>query len=263
MKYLEIDRIDQIPGNPLRAGEPFQFRCHSALSCFNACCRHLNLFLYPYDVIRLRQCLQIDSDQFINQYVDIVLRDGSHFPDVLLRMSDAADRRCPFVTPTGCRVYAHRPDTCRFFPLERARFYDAQTKRKTDIFFFRPPDFCQGAAEKRKMTPIKWIKDQKALAHARLTAQWAELVSLFQNDPWGIEGPQGPKAKMAFMATYNIDQFRAFVLQSSFLQRFQINPALQTKIQTNDLALLELAMAYIKYFLWQIPSPMLGHRQKK
>jgi len=221
------------------------------------------MFLYPYDIIRLRHCLKIDSDQFINQHTDIVLRDGHHFPDVLLRMADDAARNCPFVTPAGCSVYAHRPDACRFFPIERAQFYDAQTDRKTDVYFFRPPDFCRGAGENRKMTPARWIKDQKAMAHARLTAQWADLMRLFQDNPFGAEGPYGAKAKMAFMAAYNIDQFRAFVLNSSFLRRFQINPALQAKIQTHDLALLELAMAYIKYVLWQMPSPMLGHRRKK
>ncbi len=40
---------------------------------FSLCCRNLNLFLYPYDVIRLKKGLEITSDQFLDKYVDIVL----------------------------------------------------------------------------------------------------------------------------------------------------------------------------------------------
>ena len=32
-----------------------------------------------------------------------------------------------------------------------------------------------------------------------------------------IEGPEGSKAKIAFMATYNIDRLRDFVFQSSYV----------------------------------------------
>jgi hypothetical protein len=32
-----------------------------------------------------------------------------------------------------------------------------------------------------------------------MTIRWAELKRFFQTDPWGMEGPEGPRAKMALI----------------------------------------------------------------
>ncbi len=82
MKYIEIEDIDKLPGKLLE-GDNFNFRCHPGIACFNRCCRNLNLFLYPYDVVRLKKRLQISTDNFIDKYVDIVLRSSSFFPESL------------------------------------------------------------------------------------------------------------------------------------------------------------------------------------
>jgi hypothetical protein len=77
---------------------------------------------------------------------------------------------------------------------------------------------------------------------------------LFHNDPWGHEGPQGARAKMAFMATYNPDRFRAFIFDSSFLQRYKVKNDLVKKLRKDDLALLEFGFAWVKFFVWGIKS---------
>ena len=37
----------------------FSFACHPGVPCFNACCGDVNIFLTPYDIIRLKQKLGI------------------------------------------------------------------------------------------------------------------------------------------------------------------------------------------------------------
>ena len=69
MKQLDAADLDRLPGIRIREGEAFQFRCHPGIGCFNRCCRHLNLFLYPYDVIRLRARLGLTSDEFLDRHV--------------------------------------------------------------------------------------------------------------------------------------------------------------------------------------------------
>ena len=101
MKIVRPEALSQISGRCLASGDRFRFRCHPGIGCFNRCCRNLNLFLYPYDVLRLKNCLGISSEQFIDRYVDIVLREGNSFPDVLLRMADDAEQTCPFLTDKG------------------------------------------------------------------------------------------------------------------------------------------------------------------
>ncbi len=257
MKQLDISDLKKLPGIRLRKGDTFRFRCHPGIGCFNRCCRNLNLFLYPYDVMRLRARLGITSDEFLDRHVDVVLRPGSHFPDVLLRMAENSQRTCPFLTDQGCSVYPDRPDTCRTFPLEQALIHDGETDEDASVFFFRPPDFCLGRHEDFAWTVPEWVEDQEAQDYHRMTIRWAELRGLFQNDPWGGEGPGGTRAKMTFMAAYNLDRFREFVFGSSFLKRFKIKSDLLRKIEKDDTQLMLLGFDWIKLFLWGIRSQKL------
>lgn len=260
MKYIEPETLDQLPGIRLEDDDTFSFRCHAGLSCFNLCCRNLNLFLYPYDVVRLRRHLDIPSDQFIDQYVDVVLRSSSFFPEVLLRMSENEEKTCPFLTSDGCSVYPDRPDTCRTFPVEQGAFYDAETRKTSRIHFFRPPDFCMGQNEGKTWTLKTWAQDQDAVIYNRMTTLWANLKRLFQDDPWGREGPDGPKAKMAFMTAYNIDAFRDFVFKSSFLRRYKVKSALLKTIKKDEAELLKFGFEWIKFFLWGMKTKSLRVR---
>lgn len=260
MKYIDLDDLDGLPGVHLETGDTFSFHCHPEIACFNRCCRNLNLFLYPYDVFRLKKKLRISSDQFLEQYVDIVMRKSSYFPEVLLRMSADAEKTCPFLIESGCSVYSDRPDTCRTFPLEQGIIYEVQKNKSRVIQLFRPPDFCLGQHEDRTWTIKTWAQDQKAVFYNKMTAQWADLKRLFLVDPWGREGPQGPKAKMAFMATYNIDRFRDFVFNSSFLNRYKLNRALAKKIRLDDVELLKLGFEWVKFFVWGIKTPSIRMR---
>jgi hypothetical protein len=254
MKPIEIDDIDKFPGIRIQEGESFNFRCHPEVECFNKCCRNLNLFLYPYDVLQLKKSLEITSDAFLDQYVDVVMRPDNHFPEVLLRMADNPEKTCPFLTEAGCAVYHHRPDTCRTFPVEQGVIYDDARRKDMPVYFFRPPDFCLGQRELQGWTIPEWIEDQDAETYHRMTIKWSEIKRLFQSDPWGFEGPEGPKAKMAFMATYNLDKFREFIFQSSFLMRYHVRSPLRKKLKADDVALMKFGFEWVKAFVWGMSS---------
>lgn len=254
MQYLEQDP-DQIPGRRLSENETFTLDCHPGVPCFNQCCRNLNLYLYPYDVIRLKNSLGISSDEFIDTHTHVVLREGSHFPHVLLAMAENAEKTCPFLTDAGCRVYADRPQTCRAFPVEQALYFKAGVPKL--IHYLRPPDFCCGINEGRTHTPKSWEADQNAAFYNQMTIEWAQVMRLFFQDPWGGEGPDGQKGKMAFMAAYNVDMFRRFVLESSFFKRFHVKQDLRLKLKSDDVALLRLGMAWIQLTVFGIQTPRL------
>ena len=98
------------------------------------------------------------------------------------------------------------------------------------------------------------MRDQDAATHNKMTALWAELRRMFQENPWGSEGPGGQKGKMAFMASYNIDMFRDFVFNSSFLKRYKIKTDVKKKIKKDDVALMKLGFSWIKLYVWGIKS---------
>jgi Fe-S-cluster containining protein len=260
MKHLDEDQIDKLPGIRIKKDGTFCFRCHPEVACYNQCCRNLNLFLYPYDVIRLKQSLGLSSDEFLDRHVDIVLRPANFFPDVLLRMAENPEKTCPFLIESGCSVYPDRPDTCRTLPIEQGMLYDAGRRKETLVHFFRPPDFCHGQYEKKEWTIPEWTRDQEAERYHQMTIRWAGLKRLFQNDPWGFEGQEGPKAKMAFMATYNIGRFRDFVFLSSFLKRYKVKSAILKKLKTDDVQLLKFGFEWVKVFVWGLKSKQIRLR---
>jgi Fe-S-cluster containining protein len=254
MKSIDPEEINRLPGIPLKKNDRFNFRCHSDLTCFNQCCRNLNLFLYPYYVLRLRKSLNMDSDQFLEAHVDVVLREGNHFPDVLLRMADDESKTCPFLSDAGCTVYPDRPDTCRTFPVEHGMLFTVRPGESEIVSFFRPPDFCQGRHEDQRLSLTQWADDQEAVTHNRMTARWASIKALFHKDPWGPEGLNSAKGKMAFMAAYNIDRFREFVFQSSFLKRYRVKKTVVKKLRASDRELLLFGFEWIRHFIWGIPA---------
>ncbi len=253
MKYVDADSIEKLPGKRLGKKDFFSFHCHSNVSCFNQCCRNLNLFLYPYDLVRLKNRLNITSDHFLDQYVDVVMRKGNFFPDVLLKMRDNEEKTCPFLTDAGCSVYPDRPDTCRTFPVEKGALFHGTSGKMQIISFFRPPDFCMGKHENRQWTTDSWARDQNAVRYNKMTAKWSDIRRLFRNNPFGSAGIEGSKGKMAFMTAYNIDQFREFIFKSSFLKRYNVKKTILKKARTNDTELLKLGFEWIRLFLWGEP----------
>jgi hypothetical protein len=210
--------------------------------------------LYPYDVLRLKNGLGMTSDAFLDRHVDVILREGNHFPDVLLKMAENTEKTCPFLTEAGCAVYPDRPDTCRRFPIEQGLSFGEDPSRPELVHFFRPPGFCLGQHEPTEWTAETWSADQEAERYEKMTVRWARIKQMFSENPWGPEGPEGRRAKMAFMATYNIDRFRQFVFESSFSRRYKIKKDVLKRCRAGDAALLTLGFDWVKLFLFGIPS---------
>jgi len=262
VKAIDADGAEALPGRRLEANESFHFACRPDLACFNRCCRNLNLFLYPYDVLRLRRRLGVSAEQFLDDHTDLVLRPGHHFPDVLLRMTDNSEQTCPFVAAEGCTVYPDRPFTCRSFPLEKGLVFDAAGSRPKPAFFFNPPPFCLGPRQPHPITAQDWFAEADTGRYDRFTERWAVIQDRFsRRNPWGAEGPQGQRAKMVFMAAYNLDAFRRFVFESSFLRRFKVPREQLRRMERNEEALLELGLDWIERVLWGIQSPGLRPRR--
>ncbi|MBT8385843.1 MAG: YkgJ family cysteine cluster protein, partial [Ignavibacteria bacterium] len=89
--------LEQFPR--LDADAKFKFSCHPGVSCFNQCCADVNIFLTPYDVLRLKNHLGISSQEFLDKYTQLVADPKQQLPAVQLRMTETETKHCFFVNP--------------------------------------------------------------------------------------------------------------------------------------------------------------------
>lgn len=198
---------DHYPDNvrQLQEDEKFSFACHPGVSCFNECCRELELALTPYDVLRLRRELGLSSGQFLEQYALVEWQEGEIFPRVYLGMVDDGRASCPFVRPEGCSVYANRPAPCRTYPLGRAAFQN-QDGSLGAFHVLIQEDHCQGFKEQQQQTIALWTEDQELAEYNRLNDAMMTIL-LHPEIKRGFRPDE--EQRQLFLATlYDLDQFR-------------------------------------------------------
>ena len=98
----------------------FRFGCHEEIPCFNKCCGDVNIFLTPYDVLRMKNRLKMESEEFLEKYTQIPIEKSHKFPIVKLKMGKSDGLPCLLVTEEGCSIYEDRPWPCRMYPLGMA-----------------------------------------------------------------------------------------------------------------------------------------------
>ena len=217
----------------------FQFNCAPGVSCFTNCCQDITIVLTPYDVLRLKNSLNISSSDFLEKHTIILPKKGHLIPLVILKMNES-DKKCPFVTQDGCTVYEDRPWPCRLYPLDinDDGTYSLITDSST----------CLGLEEHETKKISEWLKDQKIAPYEEMNEYLTSLTLQLQSQKMDIENPQ--IQQMVVMALYNIDKFKEFVFNSTFLDRLEVEPETIELIKNDDIELLKFAYDWIKFGLF-------------
>lgn len=229
--------------------DTFCFDCHPGVTCFTRCCKDADLYLYPYDVIRMKNRLGISSDRFLEQYTFQAFRDNPYFPNLMLKMTNNKEKWCPFLSTKGCAIYKDRPFSCRSYPLERAVARTGNEFERTVLYFIAEDSYCKGHLESREWTIKEWIEDQHIQIYNNMNELWVDIDTLFRSNPWGPQGIDNPAFKMAFMACFNIDEFKKFVFESTFLSRFNVHHDRVRQLRESDVELMKFGFDWIKFFL--------------
>jgi len=240
---------------PVRLGKNsrFQFSCHPGVSCFTECCRGIQIVLTPYDVIRLKTRLGLSSEEFLAIYTDVQLMEKTDLPMVTLKLLDDERQSCPFVRGDGCIVYQDRPSTCRYYPLGVGSLMHKEGADDEGFYFFVHESHCKGFAEQKEWTVAEWRQDQGVDLRDEANAEWTDLIVRKRSFPASIKLTEKAK-QLFFMVSYNIDKFRQFVFDSSFLERYPVDAETREKIEVDDLALLKFGMNWLKGVLFQQPD---------
>jgi Fe-S-cluster containining protein len=254
MKHIQNEKDILTMGKKPVGNTPFRFECHSGIKCFTNCCKNVNMDIYPYDIIRIKDHLSMHSEDFLNRFTYLCITDNPRFPTVKLRLAGEENKICPFLKEQGCSIYEDRPDACRMYPLERAvSITPLNPQLKREFYFLTPQPICQGHFQQKQWTVRQWLSDQKLGPFNMMNDFWAEIDVLLRSlQADSHDFFNDPKMKMAFMASYNIDSFRTFIFESTFLKRYTIKPHMAENLKTDDTELLKLGFDWIKFFLFQI-----------
>lgn len=215
--------------------QKFRFLCHDKLACFNRCCRDINIFLSPYDVLRLSRKLGLNTEAFLEQYTIRLQPGAARFPVLVIKMREDAGLACPFVTGWGCSVYDERPWSCRMAPVE--------IRGENRYGFAFDSDHCHGLLEDREWTVAEWMQNQGNENYALLEQGFDQIPQKLKFT--GLPALDRHIRDMFFMACYNLDRFRHYIFAGGFLRVFQVSPDTAEKIKRDDLALMQFGFNWL------------------
>lgn len=191
---------------PIQSQENFSFDCGPEVPCFTECCRALDLVLTPYDVLRLRAHLGLDSAAFLERYAVIEEQPDEAFPLVYLAMLDDERNRCPFVNSQGCTVYQDRPAACRAYPLGRGLRLTTCRSHLQELFVLVREDHCRGFAAGSERTPEAWMANQGMEPYNRFSDALLPLL----RHPIILQGwyPTRQQQREFLHTLYQLEDFR-------------------------------------------------------
>lgn len=244
------NKMGSITPERLGLNHKFKFKCHKDIKCFTKCCRGINITLTPYDIIRLKNRLQLSSEEFLAIYTTPQMLEKTDLPVVTLKLLDDELKSCPFVKKDGCIIYEDRPTTCRYYPLGVASLSHKEGADDEEFYFFVNEPHCLGFEEEKNWTVREWRKDQGVDIHDNINAQWTDILVRKRSFPPNIKLTEQSK-KMFFLASYNIDKFKKFVFESTFLKRNPVDNETIEAIRNDEIALLRFGMKWLKSILFE------------
>ncbi len=231
----------------LSMDDSFTFECGRSLDCFTHCCANVSIVLTPYDVLRMKRAMGLDSSEFLEKYTISPFTPDQKIPAVLLKM-DPETKRCSFVSDAGCGIYANRPWACRMYPLGMAEPKNITPDDRAFHFLIKE-DICHGNGRGRSYTVRDWVSDQGIEEYEAMGGSFRELML---HSFWDSDELLAPdKMDMFYMACYDLDRFRRFVFETRFLEVFEIDEARVDAIKTDDSDLLDFGIQWLRFALFR------------
>lgn len=260
----------QSPVQPveLRADSKFQFNCHKGVSCFNACCKSIDLTLLPYDIVRLKRRAGLTSSQWVNRYTRPYPMDAHEMPGLKMACKPGTTE-CVFLREEGCSVYEDRPSACRYYALgamgiKRARAgagdggeadkagRDSKTDSKAveEIYFLVKETHCKGHAEPRTLTVTEYRREQGLEEYDEMNREWRDLILKKRSAGPTIGKPSARSLQLFDMCSYDIDNFRAFVSSDGFGEVFDLPAKERAELLADEDALLLFSFRFLRQVLF-------------
>lgn len=226
-----------------------KFNCYKGISCFNACCKHADITLTPYDVLRLKKRFSQSSEEFLKQYTVPFQMDGDGVPGIKMRTSN--EGACVMLDgENGCGVYADRPAVCRYYPVALLNMREKDSSEISEHFSLIKEEHCKGHEEDRELSIDAYRDEQGCKEFDDRNRDWYKLILKKKSAGPGVGRPSEMSLQMFFMASYNLDMFRRFVLSDSFRKTYTLQEGFYKAIENDDLILMDFAFQFLRQVLF-------------
>jgi uncharacterized protein len=226
-----------------------QFRCYKGISCFNACCKHADVTLAPYDVLRLQKRLGMNSEAFLKNHTVPFQLDADGVPGIKLRTDD--EGACLFLDgENGCGVYEDRPTVCRYYPVALLSIREKDTYEAKQQYSLVKEDHCKGHEEPREISLGDYRKEQGVEAYDELNKAWYELILKKKSGGPGVGKPNEMSLQLFFMASFNFDMLRKFVMSDNFHATYDLPDTTYAEVAEDDIALMKLGNRLMRQALF-------------
>ena len=246
--------MNPFPGNPVvpeafDGDREIRFRCRKGIACWNACCSNIDITLTPYDVLRLRKRLGMDSATFLREYTFPYEMEKDGLPGVKLKPVEAGTA-CRFMAAEGCGVYDDRPTACRYYPVALLAMRKQGESTDRDSYALVREAHCKGHDEPRTLTVDAYRREQGLEEYDRLARGWRQLVLKKLSSGPTVGKPSARSRELFFMACYDLDRFRDFVASEAFARLHDIPEAERGAILGDDVELLQFAYRFLRQVLF-------------
>ncbi len=232
----------------LELEDTIKFKCHKGISCWNECCSRADVSLAPYDIIRMKKSLGIDSSEFLNTYTVPFEIDAHGIPGIKLRTTN--DGACLFMKEEGCSIYEDRPTACRYYPSGLLSMRALGKSEDERHFLLIKEPHCKGHDEDREITIADYRKEQVVEEFDELNRDWYRIILKKKSTGPTIGAPSDMSLQLFFMASYDVDRFRRFVVSDNFKKMYQITDEEFASFENDDVKLMQFGFALMKQVLF-------------
>ena len=233
----------------LEPNADIKFSCHKGISCWNACCKHADITLTPYDIIRLKKATGKDSSAVLQEHTVPFTMDSDGMPGIKLRTTN--EGACLFMDEeAGCTIYENRPSSCRYYPLGNLSMKKADQAHENQHFVLVREPHCKGHEEDRSLNIQDYRAEQKVEEYDQHNVEYFQLILKKKSMGPGVGRPPEMSLQLFFMACFDQDRFRRFVLSPAFKNNYTLDEETYAKIEKDDVDLMYFAFRLMRQVLY-------------
>ena len=186
----------------------------------------------------------MDSTEFLGKHTVPFELDSHNVPGLKLRTD--GDGACLFVKEEGCSIYEDRPTACRYYPSGLLSMKSISESSDERHFLLIKEDYCKGHDEDQIQTIGEYRKEQGVEIYDDLNHEWYQIILKKKSTGPTIGKPSEMSLQMFFMASYDIDRFRRFVMSDAFIKMYDLTDEEYAALEKDDVALMQFGFKLMK-----------------